>query len=83
MFGSQRIRKLVLCVGLEMAALMGAPFRPSELADLFHRKQQAQIEISGREDGENPDGEDTDPSYGSNLPERVCARRVACYEGVL
>jgi hypothetical protein len=83
MFGSQRIRKLVLCVGLEMAALMGAPLRPDELADLFRMKQRARIEISVGKDGEDTDGEDTATSYGSNLLERVCARRVACDEGGL
>jgi hypothetical protein len=83
MFGSQRISKVVLCMGLEMAALMGAPLRPDELADLFRMMQPARIEIGVRKDCEDTDGEDTDTSYGSNLPERVCVRRVASYEGVL
>ena len=75
---SQRIRKIVLCAGLEMAALIGAPLRPDELADLFRSKQQAGIESSVRKDGE-----DTDTSHGSSLSERVCARRVANYGGLL
>jgi hypothetical protein len=83
MFRSQRIRRIVLCAGLEMAALMGAPLRPDELADLFRIRQQAGIEFSVRKDGKDTDGEDTDTSYGSSLRERVCARRAANYEGVL
>jgi len=72
MSGSQRFRKIVLCVGMEMAALMGAPLRPDELADLFRSKQQAGIELSVRKDGEDPD-----TSYGSSLNQRACARRIA------
>jgi hypothetical protein len=71
MFRSQRFRKIVLCVGMEMAALMGAPLRPDELADLFRSKQQAGIEFSVRKDGADPE-----PSYGSSLKQRACARRI-------
>ena len=52
---SQKFRKIVLCLGLEMAALMGAPLRPDELADLFRRKRQAGIHSSVRKDGKDPD----------------------------
>ena len=45
---SQEFRKIVPCVGMEMAALMGAPLRPDELTDLFRSKQQAGIESSVR-----------------------------------
>jgi hypothetical protein len=75
---SQGFRKIVLCVGMEMAALMGAPLRPDELADLFRSKQQAGIESSVRKDGEDPD-----TSYGSSLNQRVCARRIADNGGLL
>jgi len=47
---------------MEMAALMGAPLRPDELADLFRSQQQAGIESSVRKDGEDPD-----TSYGSSF----------------
>jgi len=59
---SREFRKIVLCVGMEMAALMGAPLRPDELADLFRSQQQAGIESSVRKDGEDPD-----TSYGSSF----------------
>lgn len=75
---SQELRKIVLCVGMEMAALMGAPLRPDELVDLFRSKQQAGIESSVRKDGEDPD-----TSYGSSLNQRVCARRIADNGGLL
>ena len=75
---SQAFRKILLCMGMETAALMSAPLRPDELADLFRSKQQAGIESSVRKDGE-----DTDTSHGSSLSERVCARRVANYGGLL
>jgi hypothetical protein len=75
---SQAFRKIVLCVGMEMAALMGAPLRPDELADLFRSKQQAGIETSVRKDGEDPD-----PSYGSSLDQSVSPRGAADNEGLL
>lgn len=65
-------RKIVLCVGLEMAALMGAPLRPDELADLFRSKQRAGIEFCVRKDGEDPD-----TSYGPSPNQGVFARRIA------
>ena len=69
---NREFRKIVLCVGLEMAALMGAPLRPEELADLFHGKKQAGIESSVRKDGEDPG-----TSPGSGMKQRVTARRIA------
>ena len=75
---SQEFRKIVLCMGMEMAALMGAPLRPDELADLFRSKQQAGIEFCVRKDGEDPD-----TSYGSSLIQRACARRIADNGGLL
>ena len=66
---SQGFRKIVLCVGMEMAALMGAPLRPEELADLFRAKQQAGIESSVPKDGEDH--------------QRACARRIAGNGGLL
>jgi hypothetical protein len=75
---SQEFRKIVLCVGMEMAALMGAPLRPDEFADLFRSKQQAGIESSVRKDDEDPD-----TSYGTSLNQRVCSRRAADNGGSL
>lgn len=55
MFRSEKIRRIVLCAALEMAALMGAPLRPDELADLFRIRQQASIERNVTKPGEDPD----------------------------
>jgi hypothetical protein len=44
------LRKVVLCLGLEVAALMGAPLRPDEMEDLLRSRQQDRIECACRED---------------------------------
>ncbi len=75
---SQEFRKIVLCMGMEMAALMGAPLRPDELADLFRSKQQAGIESSMRKDGQDPD-----TWYGTSLNQRVCSQRTSDNGGLL
>ena len=50
MLRNQELRKVLLCLGLEIAALMGAPMRPDEIEDLLRIGQQAKIEWSSRED---------------------------------
>jgi hypothetical protein len=69
---NREFRKIVLCVGLEMAALMGAPLRPEELAGMFRGKRQAGIESSVRKDSEDPG-----TSPGPGLKQRVSARHIA------
>lgn len=55
MFRDHQLRKVLLCVGLEVAALMGAPMRPDEIEDLLRNSQQARIHFSVREDREDSD----------------------------
>ena len=55
MFRNNQLRKVLLCVGLEMAALMGAPMRPDEIEDLLRNSQQSRIHSSVREDREDSD----------------------------
>ncbi|HMC59643.1 MAG TPA: hypothetical protein VKJ01_10660 [Candidatus Solibacter sp.] len=43
MFKNRQLRKVLLCLGLEVAALMGAPIRPDEIEDLLRNAQQAGI----------------------------------------
>jgi len=57
----------MLCAALELAALMGAPLRPDEVADMFRIRQQAGIEWSARKPGGDTDGEETDASYKASL----------------
>jgi hypothetical protein len=58
MFRDHQLRKVLLCVGLEVAALMGAPMRPDEIEDLLRNSQQARIHFSivreDREDSDDP-----------------------------
>jgi len=75
---SQTFRKIVLYLGMEMAALMGAPLRPDEFADLFRSKKQAGIESSVRKDDEDPV-----KSHGTSLNQNVCSRRAADNGGLL
>jgi hypothetical protein len=53
MFKNRQLRKVLLCLGLEVAALMGAPIRPDEIEDLLRNAQQAGIEFRIREDRED------------------------------
>ncbi len=48
MFRKRQLRKLLLCLWLQSAALMGAPMRPDEIEDLLRNAQQARIELSIR-----------------------------------
>src|ERR1022692_3433831 len=45
MFRNHRLRKVLLCLGLEVAALMGAPMRPDEIEDLLRNSRQARIDF--------------------------------------
>jgi len=56
MFRNRHLRKVLLCLGLEMAALMGAPLRPEEIEDLLRNAQQATIEFSIYKDREGLEG---------------------------
>jgi hypothetical protein len=53
MFRNRRLRKLLLCLGLEIAALMGAPVRPDEIEDLLGNTRNAKIEFCSRKDRED------------------------------
>ena len=53
MFRNRRLRKLLLCLGLEIAALIGAPVRPDEIEDLLGNTRNAKIEFSSRKDRED------------------------------
>lgn len=58
MLRSLVLRKLLLCFGLELAALMGAPLRPDEIEDLMRMAHQSRIECSVLED----QGDTVDPA---------------------
>ena len=53
MSGSQKLRRIILCAGMEMAALLGAPVRPDEIADLFRTRHKSEIPSSVRKDDED------------------------------
>ena len=55
MFHNHKLRKVLLCLGLELAALIGAPVRPDEIEDLLRNSRQARIEFSIREDRKTSD----------------------------
>ncbi len=79
MFRSHRFRKLALCLGFLATAIMGAPIRPDEIADLLRMDQQAKIEMSVRKEGDDTSDEDTD----TTLRECVYPRHVASQNEVL
>ena len=49
-------RKIVLCLGMELAAMMGALLRPEDVEDLLRNGQRVRIESICRE--EDRDGSD-------------------------
>jgi hypothetical protein len=55
MFRNRQLRKVLLCLWLQVAALTGAPMRPDEIEDLLRNAQQAQIALSIREDRKDSD----------------------------
>ncbi len=83
MFRSHKIRKLALCLGMLASAVMGAPIRPDEIADLLRTENQAKIEMSVRKEGEDTDDEDVESSRVSSLRQRTCSCRAASSQEVL
>ncbi len=77
MFRSQKLRKLVLCVGLVMTAVMGAPIPPDEIEDFLRIEQQATITMSARKESEDTDDEDIGTSDGSVPHGGFCSCRTA------
>jgi hypothetical protein len=55
MFQSSKLRKVVLCLGLEVGALMGANIRAEEIEDLLWMGQRVKIEYSIPADRDEPD----------------------------
>jgi hypothetical protein len=55
MYRNYQLRKVLLCIGLEVAALMGAPMKPDEIEDLLRNSQRARIELSIRDDRQDSD----------------------------
>ena len=55
MLRNRQLRKVLLCLWLQVAALMGAPMRPDEIEDLLRNAQHARIELSIREDRKESD----------------------------
>jgi len=54
--GGRVFRKIVLCLGMELAAMMGALLRPEDVEDLLRNGQRVRIESICRE--EDRDGSD-------------------------
>lgn len=52
---NQQLRKVLLCLGMEAAALMGAPMRPDEVEDLLRNAQRANLESASRQEREDSD----------------------------
>ena len=61
---NRQLRKILLCLGMEGAALLGAPIRPDEVEDLLRNAQLAKVESTiaqeqeGTDDPVPPDLED-------------------------
>ena len=51
-------KKIVLCLGIEIAAMMGATLRPEDFEDLLKSERRLRIESVCRE--EDRDGQDGD-----------------------
>jgi len=71
MFQDQQLLKVLLCLGLEAAALMGAPVRPEEIENLLRNARQAGVEVSihaGREDSDDPVQRDLETNFSGPLP---------------
>jgi hypothetical protein len=50
-------QKLVLCLGIELAALMGANLRPEDFEDLLRGAQRVRIESIYREEDGDAQGD--------------------------
>jgi hypothetical protein len=52
-----RLRRLLLCVGLEMGALAGVPMRPEEIRKLLEAMAGPKTVDVARQDDERADGD--------------------------
>ena len=63
---NQKLRKVLLCIGMEAAALMGAPMRPDEVEDLLKKAQLAKVESTIQQERDSDDpvrpGDERKPS---------------------
>jgi hypothetical protein len=56
--GGTVFKKIVLCLGIEIAAMMGAPLRPEDFEDLLKSGRSVRIEsVYREEDRDEQDGE--------------------------
>ena len=55
MSANKQLRKILLCLGIEAAALLGAPIRPDDVEDLLRRAQRVKIESTIRREQEDSD----------------------------
>ena len=55
MSANKQLRKILLCLGMEAAALLGAPIRPDEVEDLLRSAQRAKVESTIRQEQEDSD----------------------------
>ncbi len=73
---SRKLRKILLCLGMEGAALFGAPIRPEDVEDLLRNGKLAKVESTVQREREDPDtlvpGE---PEDVENAPESVASGR--------
>ena len=63
MFLRKRLRTVVVCVGLELAVLSGAPMRPEEiraLMDQLNQPKLAHVLPSDEQGGDDPPDEGAD-----------------------
>jgi hypothetical protein len=54
MSSNKQLQKILLCLGMEAAALMGAPMRADEVEDLLRRAQQSKVESTIRQERSDP-----------------------------
>ena len=52
---NRQLRKILLCLGMEGAALLGAPVRPDEVEDLLRNAQLAKVESTIAQEQEGTD----------------------------
>lgn len=54
MSSNKQLQKILLCLGMEAATLMGAPMRADEVEDLLRRAQQSKVESTVRQERGDP-----------------------------
>jgi hypothetical protein len=64
---NRQLGKILLCLGMEMAALLGAPVRPDEMEDLLRNAQLAKVESTIAQEQE-----DTDDPVPPDLEDAFC-----------